>query len=161
MSDVAGTGGTSYPTDGVAFNHIGLCVADLERARAFYAGALGFKSWWGFDVPDQGTATLLGLQPPLGLHAAYMVRDGLVLELLYYSQGEHPQPRPRAMDEPGLTHISVAVQDIPAALERVRQLGGDVLEGSNVGAGIMVRDPDGQLVELTTWDWLSRLPPRP
>jgi catechol 2,3-dioxygenase-like lactoylglutathione lyase family enzyme len=148
-------------SDGVAFNHIGLCVTDVERSRAFYEGALGFRSWWEFDAPDQATEKLLGLSPPLGLHAAYMVRDGLVLELLHYSQGEHPRPRPRAMDEPGLTHISVAVQDIPAALERVRQLGGEVLEQTDVGAGIMVHDPDGQLVELTTWDWVSRLPPRP
>lgn len=144
-----------------AFNHIGLCVTDLERSRAFYEKALGFKSWWEFDAPDQASGKLLGLPTPVGLHATYMVRDGLVLELLHYSQGAHPQPRGRAMDEPGLTHISLAVQDIPAALERVRELGGKVLEESNVGAGIMVRDPDGQLVELTTWDWLSRLPAWP
>lgn len=147
--------------DGVAFNHIGVCVTDVERSRAFYEGALGFKSWWEFDAPGKATETLLGLPSPTGLHAAYMVRDGLVLELLHYSQGDHPLPRRRAMDEPGLTHISVAVRDIPGALEEVRRLGGEVVEESNVGAAIMVRDPDGQLIELTTWDWLSRLPPRP
>lgn len=148
-------------SNSLAFNHVGLCVTDLERSRAFYEGALGFKNWWEFDAPDEASGKLLGLPTPLGLHAAYMVRDGLVLELLHYSKGEHPRRRARAMDEPGLTHISLAVHDIPAALERVRELGGEVLEESDVGAGIMVRDPDGQLVELTSWDWLSRLPVRP
>lgn len=148
-------------SDSVAFNHIGLCVTDPERSRAFYEGALGFKHWFDFKAPDEATGALLGLAPPIGLRATYLVRDGLVIELLHYSEGEHPAPRRRPMDEPGLTHISVAVQDIPTALGKVRELGGEVLEETDVRAAVMVRDPDGQLIELTTWDWLSRLPPRP
>ena len=136
--------------EGVAFNHVGLCVSDLERSRAFYEGALGFRRWWDLDAPEEASRVLLGLPGPLGLHAAYLVRDGLVLELLHYSARKQPTPRRRPMDEPGLTHLSLAVEDVPAALDRVRQLGGEVLEDSDVGAGIMVRDPDGQLIELTT-----------
>lgn len=147
--------------DGVVFNHIGLCVTDVGRARTFYEGALGFKYWFDFKAPDEATSVLLGLPKPIGLHAAYLVRDGLVIELLHYAEGDHPSPRRRPMDEPGLTHISVAVHDIPAALDKVRELGGEVLEETDVRAAVMVRDPDGQLIELTTWDWLSKLPPRP
>jgi hypothetical protein len=31
---------------------------------------------------------------------------------------------------------------------RVRAYGGEVVDGSNIGAAVFIRDPDGQLVEL-------------
>ena len=51
------------------------------------------------------------------------------------------------MDEPGLTHISLSC-DIDAVSARVADYGGEVLAATNIGAGLFVRDPDGQLVEL-------------
>ena len=74
---------TSHRT---VFNHIGLCVADRERSRQFYEGLLGFQFWWELDPPDAGTDLLLQLEKPVGLHATYLVRDGLVLELLDYAE---------------------------------------------------------------------------
>lgn len=160
MAEPSSTGAPSTG-DGVAFNHIGLCVRDLARSRTFYEEALGFRFWWEFDAPEEATRTLLGLSGPAGLHACYLVRDGLVLELLHFSDGEHPPARRRSFDEPGLTHLSVAVEDREATLARVRALGGEVVEQSDVRAAVMVRDPDGQLVELTSWSWRSRVPPLP
>ena len=145
----------------VAFNHVGLCVRDLATSRAFYEGALGFRFWWEFDASEEATRTLLGLSGPAGLRATYLVRDGLVLELLHFSAGNHPAARTRTFDEPGLTHLSLAVEDRDGTLTRVRALGGEVVEGSDVGLAVMVRDPDGQLVELTSWSWRSRIPPLP
>jgi predicted enzyme related to lactoylglutathione lyase len=52
------------------------------------------------------------------------------------------------MNEPGLTHVSLAVDDIDAACARVVEFGGEVVDSSNIGAAVFVRDPDGQLVEL-------------
>ena len=52
------------------------------------------------------------------------------------------------MNEPGLTHISLSVDDLDATLARVPEFGGEVVAGSNIGAGVFIRDPDGQLVEL-------------
>jgi catechol 2,3-dioxygenase-like lactoylglutathione lyase family enzyme len=160
MSEKSSTDGAG-PGEHVAFNHVGLCVRDLARSRAFYEGALGFRFWWEFDAPEEATRTLLGLPGPAGLRACYLVRDGLVLELLHFSDGEHPHPRPRQFDEPGLTHLSLAVEDRDGTLARVRELGGEVVETSDVRAAVMVRDPDGQLVELTSWSWRSRVPPLP
>src|SRR5271169_2506941 len=70
----------------IVFNHVGLCVADTTRSRRFYEGLLGFEFWWELDPPDEGTDQLLQLNKPIGLHATYLVRDGLVLELLDYSK---------------------------------------------------------------------------
>ena len=101
------------------FNHIGLCVADRERSRRFYEGLLGFQFWWELEPPDDGTDQLLQLEKPVGLHATYLVRDGLVLELLDYSKREvHTGPE-RVMDQVGLTHLSLSVSDLAAVLTMV------------------------------------------
>ena len=127
-------------------NHVGLCVADLDRARRFYE-ALGFAFRNELRPPDDITSTLLSLDERAALHAVYLTLDGFVLELLHY---ERPTPafKARVLDEPGLTHLSLTVDDLDGALELVRSHGGSVVESSHVGVAVFVRDPDGQLVEL-------------
>ncbi|MCW2573610.1 MAG: glyoxalase/bleomycin resistance protein/dioxygenase, partial [Frankiales bacterium] len=56
--------------------------------------------------------------------------------------------RPRPFTEPGLTHLSLTTDDLPGVLDRVRACGGEVLADTDIGAAVMVRDPDGQLIEL-------------
>jgi lactoylglutathione lyase len=133
----------------VAFNHVGQCVADLERSKRFYCELMGFALDREINPPDELSAQLLGLTPPLGMTASYLVRDGLVLELLHFAApGQTEQYQPRAMNQPGLTHISLSVEDLHGVLARVADYGGAVLADSNIGAGVFIRDPDGQLVEL-------------
>jgi catechol 2,3-dioxygenase-like lactoylglutathione lyase family enzyme len=143
------------------FNHIGLCVADRERSRRFYEGLLGFQFWWELELPDEGTKTLLQLAGPIGVHATYLVRDGLVLELLDYAKREvHAGPE-RVMDQVGLTHLSLSVSDLAAVLTMVDSFGGAVVEATVTEQFAMIRDPDGQLIELLPDTWLANLPPRP
>jgi lactoylglutathione lyase len=143
------------------FNHVGLCVADRERSRRFYEGLLGFEFWWEIEPPDDRTAQLVQLLEPLGTHATYLVRDGFVLELINYSEREvHAGPQ-RVMDQVGLTHISFSVSDLGGTLERVEEFGGAVVVGTVSKQSTMIRDPDGQLLELLSDEWLAALPPRP
>jgi lactoylglutathione lyase len=143
------------------FNHIGLCVADRERSRRFYEGLFGFTFWWELEPPDDGTEKLLQLEKPVGLHATYLVRDGLVLELLDYSQRDVHKGPERVMDQVGLTHMSLSVSDLAAALTMVNSFGGSVVEETVTEQFAMIRDPDGQLIELLPDSWLAGLPPRP
>jgi lactoylglutathione lyase len=143
------------------FNHVGLCVADAARSRRFYEGLLGFTFWWELEPPDEGTDQLLQLTKPLGLHATYLVRDGLVLELLAYSQRAVHAGPDRVMDQVGLTHVSLSVANLGEVLAAVRSFGGSVVEGSVSEQSAMIRDPDGQLLELLSDSWLAVLPPRP
>ena len=53
-------------------------------------------------------------------------------------------------NEPGLTHVSLRVDDMPATLAQVRALGGQVLEDTDLGGAVFIKDPDGQLIELLT-----------
>ena len=133
---------------GSAFNHVGQCVTDLERSKRFYVELFGFVCEREITPPDDSTAQLLSLTPPLGMTAAYLVRDGLVLELLHFAAGPTQPFARREMNEPGLTHVSLSVDDIVAVCARIPEYGGEVIESSNIGAAVFVRDPDGQLLEL-------------
>jgi lactoylglutathione lyase len=141
-----------------AFNHVGQCVTDLERSKRFYCELFGFVVEREIAPPDEGSAQLLSLPAPLGMTAAYLVRDGLVLELLHFAAEGRTQPfRARTMNEPGLTHISLSVDDIAATCARVPEFGGEVVESSNIGAAVFIRDPDGQLLELLPMTYRKHL----
>jgi len=133
--------------DGVAFNHLGHCVTDLARSRRFYEELLDFEVERELHPPDDLSSTLLRLPKPLGMTALYLRRDGLVLELLHFASGTKPA-RERVMNEPGLTHLSLSVDDIDDVCARVSEYGGTVVASSHIGAAVFVRDPDGQLLEL-------------
>lgn len=130
-------------------NHVGLCVVDLEVATRFYTGVFGFAMRDELVVPDTFTVDLLDVEAPVGLTARYLTLEGFVLELLHFDRAGNDGPRPRGFTEPGLTHLSFGVDEIDAVCERVTALGGEVLEGRRVGdLAVMVRDPDGQIIEL-------------
>jgi predicted enzyme related to lactoylglutathione lyase len=81
-----------------------------------------------------------------------------VLELLHFAAAGQTLPyRARTMNEPGLTHISLSVDDLDATLARVAEFGGEVVAGSNIGAAAFIRDPDGQLVELLPMTYRRQL----
>jgi lactoylglutathione lyase len=149
---------TEYRT---VFNHVGLCVADTARSRRFYEEVLGFQYWWELEPPDPMTAQVVQLPEPLGVKATYLVRDGFVLELIDYSQRQVHAGPTRVMDEVGLTHISLSVSDLGAVLAKVAQFGGSVVEEAVSDMMGIIRDPDGQMIELVTDGWLAALPPRP
>ena len=140
----------------VAFNHVGQCVSDLARARRFYVELFEFEEVRELQPPDDPSAKLLRLEPPLGMTALYLQRDGFVLELLHFS-GRPARPAAlRVMDDRGLTHISLSC-DLERVVPRVAELGGEVLTDTDIGFGVFVRDPDGQLLELLPLSYAERI----
>ena len=143
-------------------NHMGQCVSDLERSRTFYEEALGFTFWRILELDDEPSNQLLRLQTPMGFRACYLKQGSFVLELLHFAgEGAKPAPfRPRPMNELGLTHISLSVDDIPATCALVEQYGGEVLRGTALDSGsLFVRDPDGQLIELLPMAYAEQFAP--
>jgi lactoylglutathione lyase len=144
------------------YNHTGHVVTDLDRSKRFYLEAFGFRLWYEVSPPDVPTAQLTMLTPPLGMTASYLILDGFVLELMEYSAPGAVAPfRPRTMNEPGLTHLSISVEDVHAAAHKAVECGGELIEESDVGAALFIRDPDGQLIELLPESYRDRLPPKP
>ncbi len=129
-------------------NHVGHCVADLATAQRFYEELLGFTFDRKLDVPDEPADRLLQIRAPLGMTAVYLRLGSFVLELMEFARPDNPPARPRTMNEPGLTHLSVGVEDVSAVARRAPEYGGSVVAGTDVGPAIFIRDPDGQLIEL-------------
>ena len=144
------------------YNHTGQVVTDLERAKRFYQEVLGFKFWYEIAPPDEATSKLNCLEPPLGITASYLTLDGFVLELMRYAAPGAALPfRSRTMNEPGLTHLSISVDDVRATAEKAAEYGGQVIDESDIGAALFIRDPDGQLLELLPVTYRGGLPPKP
>jgi catechol 2,3-dioxygenase-like lactoylglutathione lyase family enzyme len=145
-----------------AYNHTGQIVTDLERSKRFYQDVLGFRRWYEIAPADDASATLLNLTPPLGMTACYMTLDGFVLELMHFAAPDATAPfRARTMNEPGLTHLSIAVDDVRATAAKAVEYGGEIVEESDIGYALFIRDPDGQLLELLPASFRDKLPPKP
>lgn len=127
-------------------NHVGHCVTDLDRAARFYA-ALGFVEDRRLVLPDAVVADFLDVEAPVGLTAVYLALGPFQLELIHYDREGNPPARERRFNEPGLTHLSLDVDDLEATLAALPDAGGEVLR-TVPGRAAIVRDPDGQLVEV-------------
>jgi len=135
-------------------SHIGLCVADLDASLRFYRDALGFRERSRLDVAGAHAARLLELAEA-SLHAVYLERDGLRLELLHFEEPRSVgDPAPRSMNRPGFTHLSLRVTGMADLLERIAAAGGRALEQTQIDlpgdatTALFVVDPDGTRIEL-------------
>jgi catechol 2,3-dioxygenase-like lactoylglutathione lyase family enzyme len=125
-------------------DHVGLSVASLDDAAAFYETAFGFTQEFSFELPD-GIRGLMLLHP-----------SGSRLELF-----EHPESEPglqgavplEAVARRGYGHFAWAAQDIRAAFEQALLAGATSVDepGPSPEPGVLfafVADPEGNLIEL-------------
>lgn len=133
---------------GAVVTHVGICVADLAAAERFYTRGLGFTRQRDLSPPDAVVSKLLRVPEPVGLTAVYLTSGDFVLELLHFDRPDNAPPRERTMTEPGLTHLSIAVDDVAAVIGLAVAHGGEVLTDTDVTLAVLIRDPDGQIIEL-------------
>lgn len=132
---------------GPIVNHVGQCMADLERATRFWCDVLGFTvDRPDVTVPDAVMGPMFGIDGTVGLTARYLRCGEYVHELLHFDRPDGPPAARRTIVDPGLTHVSVCVDDVPATLAAAREHGAEVTFESSRAA--VLRDPDGQLVEV-------------
>ena len=134
--------------------HVGVGVSDLERSVRFYRDLLGFVRLAELEIGGEPTDTLLELEGSQ-LHAVYLERDGLRLELLHFAAPARKRARvPHAMDDLGFTHLSIRVSDLDGVVRDLRAAGVAVREKTRLdfpevgAAAVMVEDPDGLRIEL-------------
>jgi lactoylglutathione lyase len=126
--------------------HIGLTVTNMGRSRRFYEEAFGFEFDRDLRMDPDQLQPLMRLDPPSSLHAVYLMLGSFTLELMQWEPAARTGAEKRVFLETGLTHLSIVVENITATIEKVKALGGTAL--TNIGPAAMVRDPDGQLIEL-------------
>jgi catechol 2,3-dioxygenase-like lactoylglutathione lyase family enzyme len=136
--------------------HTGLVVSDLERSLQLYRDTLGFEVVRTNDTDSEFFGRLLNvpgahlliafLQPPGGGH---------LIELIQYASpaGDKMEWQSNSV---GAAHLAIEVDDLDAALPRLREKGvsvpGEVMtvaEGQRAGVKVAyARDPDGIFLEL-------------
>jgi len=130
------------------YNHVGIRVSSIERSAAFYEAVLGAKVVLG-PWPFRGATARAAMdgEERAGQVAVIGFGEGFIeLFELPGAPGE-----PLSYVEQSLLHFAATVDDVPAAVERVRANGGSVVfEPTPVGSYLAsyVRDPDGTTFEL-------------
>jgi glyoxylase I family protein len=134
--------------------HLGICVSDLERSLRFYRDVLGCKEVGRLEM-EGGTADIINDMKGVKIRAIYLERDGWRLELIEFPEPGWVGPQtPRAMNQLGLTHLSLRVDDLEAVCAQLEAAGGGLLPATRIGGPdapthvIMAHDPDGVRLEL-------------
>jgi len=131
---------------------LGLCVADLQKSVDFYTKALGFKDL-GL-AQSVGKALAVQAQTDSPLNVAFVQRGGLAIELLHFA--EHKKAVHHPMDQPGLTNLTIALDNLEPAVSLVKQYGGTIVEKTRARFGVpgngadivFCEDPDGVRIGL-------------
>jgi methylmalonyl-CoA/ethylmalonyl-CoA epimerase len=92
-------------------DHIGIAVANLEEALRFYRDALGLE----IEVPEE--------VPSQHVRAHFIPAGESALELLEATDAKSPIAKYVARRGPGLHHLTLRVDDIAAALARLKARG--------------------------------------
>jgi lactoylglutathione lyase len=136
---------------GARLSHVAICTADLERSVRFYTQALGFAVERTVEIgPPFDALTEL---PGLAARGVFLMSGDLKLELLGY---ERPPAvgaaEKRPMNQLGLTHLAVTVDDFEAVVRRIEQHGGRAYPQTKVetsfGQMVFCTDPDGVRIEV-------------
>lgn len=126
--------------------HVGLTVSDVERSIRFYTGLLGFRLESDLELPGEGIDELMRFERSNGVHAVYLTLGSFTLELMRFDPPSADTAAARVFNETGLAHLSILADDPDAVIARVGEFGGSLF--STIGFAHVIRDPDGQLIEL-------------
>jgi catechol 2,3-dioxygenase-like lactoylglutathione lyase family enzyme len=129
-----------------ALAHIGHAVSDMEKSLRFYTELIGFKYDRALNFKNEQIKDLLVLEQPRDLRTIYLLLGGFTLELMQMIPPATPHAGSRDFTLTGITHFSFVVDDPADAYARVEEFGGT--RWSDIGIANMIRDPDGQLIEL-------------
>jgi len=114
-------------------DHVSLNVTDRERSIAWYRNVLGLPQ---LNQPTEDDEPVFLGQPGLQFG-------------LFQAQLQSPAREPESS---GLRHVAVVVDDLDSAQERLRSHGVEFnYEDHGNALSVYFRDPDGHVLELTTY----------
>lgn len=135
------------------FDHVGITVADLDTVTAFFE-ALGLEAGDKMLIEGDFLDTVIGI--PDSRTQIVMLstpEGGTTLELSSFSRPDHLPGSPAApANELGIRNVAFEVDDLQAAVDRVRQDGHQLVGGIGEYEGgwrmAYIRGPEGILVSL-------------
>lgn len=135
------------------FDHVGITVADLDAATAFFVG-LGLEVEGRMFMEGEFVDTVIGI--PDSRSEIVMLRSpdgGTGLELSSFVHPEHQPGSPAAMStELGLRNVAFQVDDLDSVLDRLAADGfglvGGVGQYETMWRMAYVRGPEGIIVAL-------------
>ena len=113
--------------------HVGLIIADLNRARAFYEGLLGFS-----PNPKRPNFGFEGVWYDIGQNQVH-----LMVVPNPYTEVIHPEHGGRDI------HIAFSVDDVEAVCAELDQAGIPYSRSKSGRAAVFCRDPDGNALEFS------------
>lgn len=140
---------------------LGCVVSDLDKAVEFYTKAIGFKEVPGFSVPAD-FASRVGLTHGKKLDIKVLVLgegDTATRLKLMHVEGVRSKKTDNSFihSQQGFSYLTIKIKDTTKALKRLGKAGvKPIAQGSqelpaSLAKGVyltIVRDPDGNLVEL-------------
>jgi catechol 2,3-dioxygenase-like lactoylglutathione lyase family enzyme len=135
------------------FDHVGVTVADLDRAIAFFS-VLGLEVEGRMSMEGEFVDTVIGI--PGSRSEIVMLRPpggGPGLELSSFARPEHQPGSPAAMStELGLRNVAFEVDDLQAAVDELAAEGyglvGGIGQYESSWRMAYVRGPEGIIVAL-------------
>jgi catechol 2,3-dioxygenase-like lactoylglutathione lyase family enzyme len=137
-------------------HHIGVTVADMDRAVRFWTALLGAEARERTVLQGPQLGTMVGY-PGIHIERCWVdLPGGVALELLCYLHRDEA-PYDPGTAHPGNVHVCLRVDDMDAAHAHTVACGAtpvserpiDVAAGPRAGARLAyLRDPDGVTIEL-------------
>jgi lactoylglutathione lyase len=136
----------------VTVSHFAACVSDLDRSRRFYE-ALGFEVQMQVEVaPPFEKLTELSEIKARAIFFTHPTMSGRFEILDYEKPGNLGPAERRPMNQLGLTHMSLVVDDLQAVCGLIDANGGEAhrhtLVSGPYGDMMFASDPDGMRLEL-------------
>ena len=129
-------------------HHVGITVADLDRAVDFYAETFDLDVVAEFSVGGDAFAEAVAVEGA-SAEFAHLDADGVRVELVAYDPDADPADEPE-LNRPGATHLGLSVDDVEAfyadLADDVETLSPPRTTESGTTV-LFVRDPEGNLIE--------------
>jgi len=135
------------------FDHVGITVADLDAATAFFVG-LGLEVEGRMFMEGEFVDTVIGIPSSRSEIVTLRLPDGgTKLELSSFTRPTHKPGSPEAMsNELGLRNVCFEVDDLQALVDRLASDGyglvGGIGQYEQLWRMAYVRGPDGIIVAL-------------
>ncbi len=135
---------------------IGVVVSDLNEALDFYTRVIGMSQTGAFTVSGE-KAKELGLSDGRELDVKILKLEdspqATEWKLMSFGKNAGHRQQKHIHDDTGMQYITIFVNNIVAAIDRIKKNNVTILSGdpSDLGGGnyfILIQDPDGTFVEL-------------